>query len=468
MKTILKTLGLALGISTTWVIAPVAISPVADMGSAYAQDGGMSLDELLRRVRQGRVEENQINAQREATFRANRSRQASLLAQAKIDVRNAEAESDRLKARVTSNKEILALKTQQLQEALGEFNELIGVVKQVSGDTRAILTGSLISAQYPGREDKVGAIAEKESIPTPQDLKDLWAELHGEMTYQREVARFTANVANADGAPEEVEVVRIGPFNAMRSGGRYLQYTVDKNSGKGALSNLGRQPGSRFTGAAGNIFSASPGEIEGAGVDPSQGSILATFILTPTVFERVQQGAEVGYVIIAIGILAVLLGFARIFSLYSTNSSVKRQIRNKRINKGNPLGRIMMAYEENKGADVETLELKLDEAILKEVPKLERGLNLLKVIAAVAPMMGLLGTVTGMILTFQAIQLYGTGDPQVMAGGISQALITTVLGLVTAIPVLLIHSFASGMSTSVTQVLEEQAVGIVARHAEGG
>jgi biopolymer transport protein ExbB len=185
-------------------------------------------------------------------------------------------------------------------------------------------------------------------------------------------------------------------------------------------------------------------------------------------FERVQQGALVGYVIIGIGVIAVLLGAVRIMSLFGTGGAVRRQIRNKKASKSNPLGRIMLAYEDNRGADVETLELKLDEAIMKEVPKLESGLNLLKVIAAVAPMLGLLGTVTGMILTFQAIQLYGTGDPQVMAGGISQALITTVLGLVTAIPVILIHSFASGMSTSVTQVLEEQAVGIVARHAEGG
>jgi biopolymer transport protein ExbB len=461
MKTIIKTLGLALGISAAWVIAPAALAPMAGTGAAYAQDSGMTLQQLLDRVRQGRVEENSINAQREAAFKRDRNTQASKLASAEQAVRNEEATSAQLEKTVADNKEEVARLSQLLQEALGEFNELIGVVKQVSGDTRAILTGSLISAEHPGRNEIIGAIAEKEEIPTPDELKQLWASLHEEMTEQGRVSRFTAMVASGDGTPEEVEVVRVGPFNAVRSGGNYLKYKDEK------LSNLGRQPGSRFTGAADNLFDAESGIVK-AGIDPSQGQILGTFVLTPTLIERVQQGALVGYVIIGIGVIAVLLGAVRIMSLFGTGGAVRRQIKNKKASKSNPLGRIMLAYEDNRGADVETLELKLDEAIMKEVPKLESGLNLLKVIAAVAPMLGLLGTVTGMILTFQAIQLYGTGDPQVMAGGISQALITTVLGLVTAIPVILIHSFASGMSTSVTQVLEEQAVGIVARHAEGG
>lgn len=464
MKTIIRTLGLALGISAAWVIAPAALTPLAniDLGAAHAQDSGMTLDQLLQRVKQGRVEENKENKAREATFKREKSRQAQLLRDAEQAVRNEEALSTQLEKTAADNREEIARISQLLQEALGEFNELIGVVKQVSGDTRGQLGASLISAELRGRDKIVGAIAEKEEIPTAAELRQLWASLHEEMTAQGKVSRFTAMVSGGDGVPVETEVVRVGPFNAVKAGGKYLKYDTKNQK----LSELGRQPGDRYTSAASDLFKAKSGTVK-AGIDPSQGQILSTFILTPSLPERIQQGALVGYVIITIGIIAVLLGAVRILSLFSTGGAVRRQIKSKKISKSNPLGRIMLAYEDNKKADVETLELKLDEAILKEVPKLERGLNLLKVIAAVAPMLGLLGTVTGMILTFQAIQLFGTGDPQVMAGGISQALITTVLGLVTAIPVLLIHSFASGMSTSVTQILEEQAVGIVARHAEG-
>ncbi len=469
MKMTMKTLKMALSLGLAWVIAPAVLAPVTDMSigsAAYAQadsgNTGISLDELLRRVQQGRVRENTENREREARFRAERANQAGLLRQAELDVDREEAISLTLEAQEATNNEEIARLSVLLQEALGEFNELVGVVKQVAGDTRGQLAASLISAEFPKRNEKVGAVAEKQEIPSLAELKLIWEALHTEMTQQGKVSRFDATVSSGDGSPEKIEVVRVGPFNAVAKGGNYLKY----NGGTQTLGHLGRQPGSKFTGAAGRLFNNTEGVVS-AGVDPSQGTILGTFVLTPTLIERVQQGAAVGYVIITIGVIAVLLGLTRIFALFGQSGAVRRQIKSKKISKSNPLGRVMLAYEENKGTDVETLELKLDEAIMKEVPKLERGLNLLKVIAAVAPMLGLLGTVTGMILTFQSIQLYGTGDPQVMAGGISQALITTVLGLVTAIPVLLLHSFASGMATSVTQVLEEQAVGIVARHAEG-
>ena len=127
----------------------------------------------------------------------------------------------------------------------------------------------------------------------------------------------------------------------------------------------------------------------------------------------------------------------------------------------------MQMYAGDRDADMETLQLKLDYAVIKEVPKLEGALNIVKVLAAVAPLMGLLGTVIGMIVTFQAITLFGTGDPKLMAGGISQALVTTVLGLIAAIPLLLLHAFAANASRRVSQVLEEQSAGMVAEYAEG-
>jgi biopolymer transport protein ExbB len=127
---------------------------------------------------------------------------------------------------------------------------------------------------------------------------------------------------------------------------------------------------------------------------------------------------------------------------------------------------VLQVAKDNWGSDLETLELKMGEAIIKEAPKLSRGLLFLKIIAVVAPLMGLLGTVTGMINTFQAITLFGTGDPKLMAGGISQALVTTVLGLTVAIPTVLLHTVVTGRSRRIVHVLEEQGAGIVAEHAE--
>ena len=144
---------------------------------------------------------------------------------------------------------------------------------------------------------------------------------------------------------------------------------------------------------------------------------------------------------------------------------IRGQLKRDEAKTNNPLGRVLKAAEDNQGADTESLELKLDEAILKESPKINSGLSLLKIIAMVAPLLGLLGTVTGMIIVFQAITIYGAGDPKAMAGGISSALVTTVLGLVVAIPTLLLHTLLSGKAKKLLHILEEQSAGIIAERA---
>ena len=201
-------------------------------------------------------------------------------------------------------------------------------------------------------------------------------------------------------------------------------------------------------------------------IDPSMGQLLGLLVETPSVRERVDQGGVIGYIILGILVVGSALGGLKWFSLVGAAGAINGQIRSKKAKKGNPLGRIMLAYEANQGADVETMSLKLDEAVLKELKPLESWLNTVRVLAAVAPLLGLLGTVTGMIKTFQQITLFGTGDPKIMAGGISEALVTTMLGLISAIPLLLIHSFAATTARRVGQVLEEQAAGLIAEHAE--
>jgi len=125
-----------------------------------------------------------------------------------------------------------------------------------------------------------------------------------------------------------------------------------------------------------------------------------------------------------------------------------------------------MVRDANKDVDTETLNLRLEEAILKETPKLNARIAFIKIISMVAPLLGLLGTVVGMILTFQAITLFGTGDPKTMAGGISQALMTTVMGLCVAIPTVLLHAIVQTRSNSIIHVLNERAAGLLAEQAE--
>ncbi len=449
-RSILKSVALAVGLTFA---APTM--------SALAQDKPMTLDELLDRVRKGRVTENKENAAREAQFKRDRNNQAQLLKDAQNEVAAEERVSDQLERDFQDNEQKLADLEATLAERMGVFGELFGVVRQVAGDTAGNIKGSLVSAQFPGRTDFLRELAKRKELPAITELEKLWFELQKEMTEQGKVVRFKTQLLDSEGKPTESEVIRVGPFVAIKDG-EFMRYLEESQQ----LAPLGRQPGARFVGAAGNLEDAAPGELVPAALDPSRGGILGLLINVPSIQERVDQGGVIGYIILALAAIGVLIALERIITLSITSAKVRGQMKKDAPADNNPLGRILQVYRDNESVDVETLELKLDDAILKETPRLERWLSTLKTMAAVAPLLGLLGTVTGMIETFQMITLFGTGDPKVMAGGISQALITTVLGLVAAIPILLLHSLANSRSKAVVSVLEEQSAGIIAKHAE--
>ncbi len=457
MKTLLRLLSVSLVASAALFSAPM---------SASAQEGSItSLSQLLNRVQQGRVRDNQVNEERIRQFQADRNRQSALLNQAERDLASEEARADRLEAQFNANELEIESLSEQLTSALGDFGELFGVMRQVAGDTRAQVNQSMISAQYPGRGRIMDRLTNSRQLPSVADIEDMWFVLQQEAIEQGKIVRFEGTVFASGGAATQRDVIRLGPFTAITADtGEFLRFRADED---GTLEVLARQPAARFRGAANNVRNADEGQMVLGAIDPSQGTILSLLIQTPDLVERISQGKEVGYATIVVGVFGVLLALLRIFGLFGTSGAVRSQARKVDApKKGNPLGRILQAYHDNKNVDVETLELKLDEAILKEMPGLEWGLNTVRVLAAVAPLMGLLGTVVGMIIVFQQITLFGTGDPKLMAGGISQALVTTVIGLCVAIPLLLLHSIASGMSRSVAQVLEEQAAGLVASHAE--
>ena len=279
-----------------------------------------------------------------------------------------------------------------------------------------------------------------------------------------QIVSFEADVIDVDGETTTCMVVRVGLFNAVCDG-KYLEFAASK----GQYAFLPRQPEGRYTRTASNIASASTNEQVTFGIDPTGptgGSLLANLIQTPSLSERAAQGKEIGYAIIVVGLLGTLLALYKLFVLYVMGRAVKKQADSKDIDQKNPLGRVLKVGEEHFSKDIDTLELKLAEAIMAERPNIERYIGVVKIISVVAPLAGLLGTVTGMIVTFQQITLYGTGDPKLMAGGISQALVTTVLGLLVAIPTTLLHSFANSSAREIVGVLEEQSTGILAERAE--
>ena len=448
--------------------AATAQEPAAPEGDAdaapetvEAKPKAMDLDALLSAVQLGWEDERKEDQRREAAFAAAMDDQAKLLADAEAALAREETLSQQLEETFASNEIELAQLTDALTAKLGTLGELFGVVRQVAGDTRGHVEESMTSLQL-GRErsDFLLELGKSKKLPAITDLERLWYELQREMTESGKVVRFTAPVISGQGETTPKPVIRVGTF-AVVSGGRYLVYEGGK------LKELGKQPEARFTSPLGN-FEASTSGLAQVAIDPSRGQILKLLVDTPSLTEQFALGGPVGYAIMVLGSIAGLIAVVRWVTLFVTSRQVSVALKNPVASQSNPLGRVITVYEENAAADPETLELKLDEAIMHETAKLERFIWLIKVVAAVAPLMGLLGTVIGMIQTFQMITLFGTGDPKLMASGISVALVTTMLGLMAAIPLVLLHAAVASSSKRVVDVLEEQSTGLVATRAEGG
>ncbi len=433
--------------------------------NAQQDEDARSMADLLRLIEQGQARDSQEARQREAAFKQAQNNQQSLLNQARAERTRQEAVSTNLEQQFEKNQQSIITARQALDERLGALKELFGVLQTVSGDAQGRFSASLTNIQYPDRGAflvKLGnKMAGASSLASIEDIEKLWLMLQREIAESGRVVRFNHLVTKADGEQADMEVIRVGTFNLVSDNG-YLEY----DSNEGSISELQRQPEGRFLGTTSDLMDAAPGDTVTFGVDVTSGGILGLLVESPTFKDRIEQGGIVGHCIIALGIVGLLIAFWRLIGLSGDSRRVAAQLKSDTASTDNPLGRVLAAYESNRNADTETIELKLSEAALKEMPGLTRGLLFIKVVSAVAPLMGLLGTVTGMIKTFQVITLYGAGDPKMMAGGISQALMTTVEGLVVAIPMVLLHTIVSGQSRKIINILQSQSAGLVAQHSE--
>jgi len=419
-----------------------------------------SLDALLERVKKGWNVESAQDGERERRFRAAREQQEDLLNQSRATLAREEQRSDALESQFQAGEIEIAQLEKQLQDRLGALGELFGVVRQVAGDTTGEIAASLTSAQLPDRVGFLEKLGQSKGLPAIEQLERLWFTLHQEMTELGKVSRFPAIVVNSDGVEEQRQVIRVGAFNLLGDG-VYLAWESDV----GKITELSRQPPSRFLSTV-EPFEEAKGAFATLGLDPSRGALLLALLELPSFRERVDQGGAVGYTCIALGVIGFLIAVWRMVVVSVTGRRVEAQRASEQIALDNPLGRVLSVYENNRDIDTETLELRLDEAVMKESAELSKYLWLVKTVSVVAPLLGLLGTVTGMIRTFQAIVLFGSGDPKIMADGIAEALVTTVEGLLVAIPLTLLYALASSSVGRVTDILDQQTTGLVALRSE--
>jgi biopolymer transport protein ExbB len=433
-------------------------------------DAPTNLDKLLELVKEGKSKEQSENTKREAEFKAARDQQDQILKAEQRELARQERIADQLEEEFRKNQEKLRIAEEAYFKQLGSLNELFGHMQSITTDSRVTFESSLTAAEF-GKErekflgDLTQKMGESTELPTIEEIERVWYEIMREMKATGEVSRFTATVINVDGTQTECDVVRVGVYNAV-CGNSYLEYVPTK----GQYQFLARQPAGRYTSSAGRVSDAdaSSGYVSFS-VDPSGpsgGALLANLVQNPSLVERINQGGLIGYIILAIGAITMLYAIYKYTMLWMTSRAVQEQLANDKPDDSNPLGRVLNVGKTHMKDEIDRLELKLAEAIMGERPAIERGISFVKIVSVVAPLAGLLGTVTGMIITFQQITLFGTGDPKIMAGGISQALVTTVLGLVVAIPTTLAHSFLQSSARSVVDVLEEQATGIVAEKAK--
>ncbi|MEM1112516.1 MAG: MotA/TolQ/ExbB proton channel family protein [Pseudomonadota bacterium] len=421
-----------------------------------------TLSDILERVENNQTEEAQRNREREARFRAQADQQQRLKREAQAEVAAQEALREELKTRFDENETLLAELQETLDRRVGDLGELFGVFRQMADDAETSVYSSLVTVEYPERKQVAVDLAASTEVPTIPQMRALWQLLVQEIAHSGEVSRFATDIIQPNGDVSNGEIVRVGTFN-MVSGDKYLNYLSDSEQ----VVELPRQPQGYIRGTAGDLYGAAPGAPVGFYIDPSRGALLGLLVQSPSLTERIEQGRSVGYAIIAVGIIGLIIVLERFLYLARVQRRMKLQMKDlEHPDVNNPLGRILNMYYENKHFDLETIKRKLDETIFRDVSDIKRGLPIIKVLAAVAPLMGLLGTVTGMIGTFQAITLFGTGDPKLMAGGISQALITTVLGLCAAIPLLLSHSVLAARVTAMGKVIGEQSAALMADKAE--
>ncbi len=414
---------------------------------------------LVQQATQEKAQQQQHNQQREAGFVQTAQELQTAKAELLAERNRLQKEADQLSSQFSDNENTLARLEETLRLETGSLGEMFGVVRQNAKELQSELDQSVTGVEPRAHQQSIDDVVAAKTLPSMAQLRGLWQAMSEEIRASGQVQTTEIQWLNGQGETQTVPALRLGSLGLISEQG----YVKWDNARQQALSY--QQLPSDFP-TFSHIRTLVDGDVVTMKVDPSRGVLLEQLALTPTFSQRLQAGGVIGNVIL------VLLGVGLIIALYrgailaTLRQKIKAQLKNPEQPGNNPLGRILAVYNKEQQRSVEALELRLLEAVVDEQNHLETGLSMLKLLAALAPMLGLLGTVTGMIETFQVITQFGNGDPKVMAGGISMALVTTVEGLIAAIPLLLAHNILSAQAEAIRNILEKQGIGLVAQQAE--
>ncbi|HDI3251115.1 TPA: MotA/TolQ/ExbB proton channel family protein [Vibrio cholerae] len=426
---------------------------------AFASVANASTNSLVQQATQEKTQQQQHNQQREAGFVQTAQELQAAKAELLAERNRLQKEADQLSSQFSDNENTLARLEETLRLETGSLGEMFGVVRQNAKELQSELDQSVTGVEPRAHQQSIDDVVAAKTLPSMAQLRGLWQAMSEEIRASGQVQTTEIQWLNGQGETQTVPALRLGSLGLISEQG----YVKWDNARQQALSY--QQLPSDFP-TFSHIRTLVDGDVVIMKVDPSRGVLLEQLALTPTLSQRLQAGGVIGNVIL------VLLGVGLIIALYrgailaTLRQKIKAQLKNPEQPGNNPLGRILAVYNKEQQRSVEALELRLLEAVVDEQNHLETGLSMLKLLAALAPMLGLLGTVTGMIETFQVITQFGNGDPKVMAGGISMALVTTVEGLIAAIPLLLAHNILSAQAEAIRNILEKQGIGLVAQQAE--
>ena len=364
----------------------------------------------------------------------------SMLAKAKQDLANEQLRNERLETRFEANEKQLAELEESLQIKIGVLGELFGVTRQFAGELLASTEKAVTFSEYPDRGGVLRDIGETQ-VHSLDQLQNLWISYLDEIVSSGEVKTIDANIIDKNGESITGEIVRYGHFTTT-----YQNKFVTPVPELNGFELLQRQPEREILKNIRRHQRSDDYRI--TSIDPTRGFLLSLYLDKPGWIDRIAQGKSIGFIIILIGISGFIFSIYKIYQLREQEKDIIADDARVKIEMENSI-KNTTSYESKENI--------LDEFIINYTGKLEWGANWVKFFAAVAPLLGLLGTVIGMIETFQAITLFGTGDPKQMAGGISQALVTTMLGLIVAAPLLGLYTYISQKVSNLSQVLEEKA-----------
>ena len=364
----------------------------------------------------------------------------ALLNDAKTKLENEKARNKKLEKQFEDNEKTLTDLEEKLQIKIGVLGELFGVTRQFAGELAASSENSVVFYEFPNRLEALKEIS-KIKVHNLDELEQLWIAYFDEIVAGGEIKKIDTIITDPDGESFDGQVIRYGLFSAS-----YNNKFVTPASSLNSFKLLAKQPESNITRSLKKHARAD--DYKDVAIDPTRGFLLSLYLDKPGWFQRIAQGKLIGFIIMFIGLIGTAFSIFKIYKLREYSEEVN----------DDSSGVISEMTKSLKSEDSrDSKENIIDEIIINYTGTLEWGNNWIKFFAAVAPLLGLLGTVIGMIETFQAITLFGTGDPKQMAGGISQALVTTMLGLIVAAPLLGMYTYISEKTTSILQIIEEKA-----------